>query len=244
MKINLYCFLISFFLCFSNKIGTNNPIKSNILLIANGSFEKEVVDQFKAMGVTIIALDGAANTLKDQGIQPDIILGDLDSIDKSEVLSYFLSQGVKLIEAPNQDGTDLSKGISYCCDQLKAKNIYITCALRGSRTDHSFENLSLLKKHYNPSIKMYIINPTDIIQFVRDEKITFTAVLGEKLGLFGFPSATAISSPGSLKWPLTKEYKLELGEKSSACNIITASEVTLSIKGDALLVRPLKGAKF
>lgn len=224
--------------CFLGASEAEERINQDALIIANGPFESEVVGSF-GNHVKIVALDGAANTLREHNIRPDVILGDMDSITQ-DTKAYFLSKNVLFENAIDQDATDLSKGIMYCCTKYNPKIIYIACALGGSRTDHTLENFSILKKHYNPTFKLLLVTRTEIIQFLKDETITFKAPIEGKLGLFGFPCATATSSEGSLEWPLTDAYKLELGVASSACNVIKSPEVTLTVKGDALLVRPFK----
>ena len=206
------------------------------LIIANGSFDKKLVLNLINKKPTIVALDGAANNLIRTNIVPDYILGDFDSIsDHAE--NYFKNKDVPFISTPDQNHTDLEKGVLFCKEK-GAKEILITCALGGDRTDHLFGNLSLLRRQYDKTktTKIQILTNGEVIEFLKNETIEFTAPKGEKFGLFGFPKATA-SSKG-LMWELDN-YPLELGFKESSCNILKDSEVQITVKGEALMIRPL-----
>ena len=78
-------------------------------------------------------------------VSPDIISGDFDSIDK-ELLEQSKTKGIEVIETPDQNFTDLMKGLDIC-EQRGAIDIAIVCSLGGERTDHSITNLGLLKKY-------------------------------------------------------------------------------------------------
>ena len=216
----------------SHTIFANNTC----LIIANGHFDKKLVLNLITKHPLVVALDGAANNLIRTDIIPNYILGDFDSIsDHAE--SYFKGKDVPFISTPDQNYTDLEKGILFCKEK-DTKEILITCALGGDRTDHLFGNLSLLRRQYDKTkaTKIKILTANEVIEFLKNETIEFKGPKGEKFGLFGFPKATA-SSKG-LMWELD-HYPLELGLKESACNILKDSTIQITVKGEALMIRPL-----
>ena len=222
------------------KSETIGKVSSEILMIANGSFDEELFNRLRP-GKTLVVLDGACNNLYQKEIVPDYIMGDFDSIS-IECKEHFLSilGGDKIISLPDQSKTDLHKGIEFC-DQLSASSIIIIGALGGERTDHEILNLTLLKRLHNPHRSLMIYSKKEIIQFLKDETITFEATVKAKFGLFGFLKATATSrgegEEKGLEWELNN-YHLEFGGPSSACNEIYSSPVILSIQGEALMIRP------
>ena len=206
------------------------------LIIANGYFDKKLVVKLAKKNPTIVALDGAANNLVRVNVTPDYILGDFDSISEATE-NYFRAKNVPFIPTPEQNHTDLEKGIFFC-KQKGTTKILITCALGGDRTDHLFGNLSLLRRHHDKtqSIKVQLLTANESIEFLNNETINFNGVPGKNLGLFGFPKAVA-SSKG-LVWELDN-YPLELGYQESSCNILQNSKVQITVKGEALMIRPL-----
>lgn len=92
----------------------------------------------------VIAVDGGANLLKKRGILPNVIIGDLDSID-NETLEFFKQHSVEVIKFPKEkDETDCELAIKYATDK-GAKNIEIINFL-GERIDMIFALYGLLKK--------------------------------------------------------------------------------------------------
>src|SRR5689334_14042058 len=123
---------------------------SNYAIIANGNFLTKEILLEAVKDRTIIALDGAADKLAALGLNPQLILGDFDSISpqaasywglkktfselSADTEPYRGNQGVLIVPALNQNLTDLDKALHYC-DQQNAKSIIILCAT-GARLDH------------------------------------------------------------------------------------------------------------
>ena len=93
------------------------------LIIANGSFDKKLVINLTKKNPVIVALDGAANNLVRINIVPHYILGDFDSISENTE-TYFRGKNVPFIPTPEQDHTDLEKGVLFCKEK-GAKKILI-----------------------------------------------------------------------------------------------------------------------
>ncbi|MBA2628482.1 MAG: hypothetical protein H0U78_00400 [Rickettsiaceae bacterium] len=62
---------------------------------------------FSEIDLPIIAADGAANLLLKNGIIPEVIIGDLDSIDKEQF------KQINLVHEPKQASSDFQKSIHY-----------------------------------------------------------------------------------------------------------------------------------
>ena len=86
---------------------------SKVLIVANGEWPKQfdVAQRANAYRV-VVALDGAANRLIGSNIIPNILLGDLDSVSES-VLEQCKASGVTIIHAPDQQSSDISKGLEW-----------------------------------------------------------------------------------------------------------------------------------
>jgi len=178
----------------------------------------------------LIALDGVSNVLKKWNLFPNIILGDFDSIS-DDTKKFFLENKVEIIHTPSQDATDLEKAINLC-DERKAQSIEIYNAL-GGRTDHTFGNLSFLKKCYrkNRSIKLY--NQKECLEYLEDVTLGLEGKKGDLLAILGFPEAYA-SSHG-LSYDM-KDYLLCLGKSESVSNSLALARASLNITGQSILI--------
>lgn len=229
-----FLFLAMWMFCIGTSSQSLAIDTDTFILVANGPFETEVVASLlENPHFTIVVLDGAANHFYEQGFTPHYILGDFDSIQKSSY-RHFQKANIEFVHTPDQNHTDLEKGIQFCAKQ-GAKKIIIVCALGGERTDHSFANLSLLKKHHGKPYRVCIHTPKEIIEFLKDEERTIQGRLDDKFGLFGFPQARGWSK--GLVWELNN-YPLKLGGKNSACNVLRDEIVFLKVQGEALMMRP------
>ncbi len=148
---------------------------------------------------------------------------------------------IVFVRTYSQNYTDLDKGIQFCLNQAKAGetvDIQLVCALGGNRTDHSLGNFAILrrynKKQY-PNLSLTIVTSEENIKFLQDETMTFASFIGEKCGIFGFPEAKVDCQ--ELRWPLT-DMHLKVGYSDSSCNEVKSSPVTISVKGEALIIMP------
>lgn len=213
------------------------------VIVANGDFlVREMIEQAIANKI-IVALDGAANTLLNLGIKPHIILGDFDSINTEKALPqvaishlktpYYNSQAIRIVPAPDQNNTDLTKGIRYC-DQEGAQSIAIICAT-GRRLDHHEANLRSLYKEYRAKRPLIIHGEEQSVRLLRDEAFSFSGEIGDKFGAVAYPEAE-ISSEG-LRYEL-KDFPLKFALSDSTCNELQSNKVNLTVRGNALIFMP------
>lgn len=207
------------------------------VIVANGEIDINLLREQPSSSV-MIALDGAANCFYKEGLVPDFILGDMDSIEEKTAL-HFKELEVSFLFREDQEHTDLEKGILFC-DQMKAHRIIILGALNGERTDHLFGNLSCLKKYHSSTRALSIHTSKEIIEFLKDQEVCIHAETGSKFGLIGFSEAIAYSHGegkiSGLQWELDA-FPLKLGVTESVCNIVVSPRVWIRIEGEALMIR-------
>ena len=86
---------------------------SKVLIVANGEWPKQFDVAHRAEDYrVVVALDGAANRLIGKNMTPDVLLGDLDSVSES-VLEQCKASGVTIVHAPDQQSSDISKGLEW-----------------------------------------------------------------------------------------------------------------------------------
>jgi thiamine pyrophosphokinase len=124
------------------------------LIIANGeACSSELLGQLLEWSPTVIVLDGALERVLELGIKIDVVMGDFDTRNPTELLAAQFP--VKILHTPDQEYTDLEKGIHYLIqEEYPAANILWAT---GRRADHTFCNIALLCR-YAKDISLKIID--------------------------------------------------------------------------------------
>lgn len=216
------------------------------LIIADGEFLSTDLILQATQNHIIIALDGAADRLAAIRIQPNIILGDFDTINPgpwgiqktfSEMTDsdqpYLNSDNILIIPAKNQQYTDLQKAIHYC-DQHQAASITIICAM-GGRLDHQEGNLRNLRLAYRADRPIHLHTETETIHFAKDETLTFKGNPGDKCAIMAFPGGFFTSLGLTYEG---QRFPLIFSQSESTCNSFKAPNVTIMVEGEALLIMP------
>ena len=168
-------------------------ITEKILILANGDFpnRKKALDLLDS-NLSLICCDGAANKCYSAGYKPDIIIGDIDSLN-SELKEVFID---RIIEVKDQNSNDLSKALNWA----KKNNIksVIIMGADGGDDDHYLGNLFLvLENNYNFDIKII----TRSGEFDLVNSATFPSNPNQKISIFCMDREAKISSKG-LKYEL------------------------------------------
>jgi thiamine pyrophosphokinase len=215
---------------------------NNCLIVCNGEFSKKLFNKFDRLNspakqFTVIACDGAANTLKKYSAAPDIITGDFDSISP-KVLSYYKNKKVIVKKVFDQDKTDLEKAIGLAL-KTHHKNITVI-GYAGGRTDHTLNNFSVLKKNCGKCSMKFVDDEFEI--FFAGKTTEFDYKKGEVVSLLAMPKAERIKTTG-LKWQLKNET-LEFGKREGALNMSSANHVKIETGKGSLLIFKKHFGKF
>lgn len=209
---------------------------SNKIIIISGGFLADpsfLHNKIKDLpGCPVICCDGGVRHLLNSGIRPDVIIGDMDSIDPAD-LENFAAQGTKIIKYPEtKDFTDTELALDYAID-LKPEEIFIWCAL-GGRLDHTLANVFLLCKGQEKGIKTYLMDEYSEA-FVLDKEVSFANEKGKTVSLVALtPEVTGITLSGFLY--SLQENTLIMGESRGISNMINDDRAVISIKKGKLLV--------
>lgn len=171
-------------------------LKNPLIIVANGEFPNHSIPLTKLKEAkTIIACDGASDSLLNRVYTFDLIIGDLDSISK-KTLNLFKN---RIIHIQDQSNNDLRKAIDYAKSK-GIKSISIIGAT-GKREDHTIGNIFSLLKYDNLDLKIY----TDIGIFSvvnNDEKIE--SFKGQQVSIFADDKTIKISST-NLRYKFNKD---------------------------------------
>lgn len=171
------------------------PETIDCVILANGTFPRsEIALKILHESPFLIACDGAVNKLLEKGIEPDAIVGDLDSISPEKKRRY----ETIIHHNPDQETNDLTKSANFARE--KGFSNVVILGATGKREDHTLANISLLTSYQELFEKVMMV--TDYGTFYPIQRTTtFHSCAGQQVSVFAlFPFGT-ISSEG-LRYPI------------------------------------------
>jgi len=197
-----------------------------VVILASGRFPESrfclrILDQ----AGMIICCDEAADSLLNFGIEPDLIIGDMDSLSRETRERY----RDRIVTIGEQENNDLTKAVHYCIEQ-GYPSVSILGAT-GLREDHTLGNISLLLD-YNRDIQARMI--TDHGEFsVLKSGERVRSYPGEQVSFFSVDNRVRVTSEG-LKYPLNN-MQLHNWWRASL-NEVEQEEFTLSFESEWPLI--------
>lgn len=144
-------------------------MKKALLISGGRQVSKELIEKYKDR--FIIVADGGAKLLKKYELKADLLLGDLDSIDR-ETLCYVKENNIEIKKFPaKKDFTDTALCIDYLLEE-DYKDIVILGAL-GTRLDHELANLYKLKMLYKLGVSAKIVDDNNEVIYVEEGEYEF-----------------------------------------------------------------------
>ena len=144
-------------------------MKKALLISGGRQVSKELIEKYKDR--FIIVADGGAKLLKKYELKADVLLGDLDSIDR-ETLCYVKENKIEIKKFPaKKDFTDTALCIDYLLEE-DYKDLVILGAL-GTRLDHELANLYNLKMLYKLGVSAKIVDDNNEVIYVEKGEFEF-----------------------------------------------------------------------
>ncbi len=184
-------------------------------------------------GDLLVAADGGARICRQLGILPHILIGDIDSLEDSEVV-YLSERGTEIIHHPvRKDYTDLELALRHV-QSLGIKQVIVLAAL-GARWDQTLANLLLPAAVELSGVDIQLVDGPQEVMLVR---------AGEELSIFGEPGDTVsliplggdaqgVTSHG-LEYPLDDET-LYFGATRGLSNSLLIQNASVRLKVGLLL---------
>lgn len=199
---------------------------SNCLIICNGEAPtRQLIHKEYREHNLLIAADGGAEYCFENGLTPDIVIGDMDSfIAKSDDLN--------MLKDEDQETNDLEKALKYAIE-----NEYAYCTILGAtglRVDQTLKNLSVLKK-FSGCFKRLIMKDSYGDIFLLPKAYQLNLPVNTTVSLFPLSGkATGIVLKG-FRYPLEHET-LQNGVRDGTSNVITASNASITYETGDLLI--------
>lgn len=128
-------------------------------------------------GDIVIAADGGYDALAAWGIEPDVVIGDLDSISsapRGEILRYPV----------RKDETDMA--LAYREGVRRGFRRFRIYGGTGGRADHSFANYALLLYAKEHGGEAELCDRTSTTRVIKNESVTLCGKAGRHFSVFSF----------------------------------------------------------
>ncbi len=209
----------------------------NTLIVTGGEINKNFLKKHLKINKydIIIAVDKGLETLDILNINPNYVVGDFDSIDKTILRKYENTQ-IEIIKLnPEKDLTDTHSAINLAIG-LKSKKIIIIGAI-GTRLDHTIANIHILKLAIDKGINIKIINETNEITLINNSIKIYKDQNYKYISLIPLTTTVENITLKGFKYPLTKRT-LYIGDSLGISNEQLQQEGEIQLeKGILILIR-------
>lgn len=195
-------------------------------IVGAGSFDG--FDIMPEAGDLIIAADGGYSYLQELGIEPDMLMGDFDSLADIPEDRYLIRH------SPIKDDTDMALAVAYA---VKAgyRRFFLYGTLGGRRLDHTIANLQLLTGMSRQGLEAYLIGQGSIITAVTDGAVSFPETASGMISVFCMGDAAAGVSESGLKYCLS-DATMTCDNALGVSNEFIGSKSRIEVKKGTLLI--------
>ncbi|WP_049960221.1 thiamine diphosphokinase [Pseudobutyrivibrio sp. LB2011] len=216
-----------------------------IAIIGGGSINKNFISEFISKldeaSLSIIACDSGYENCLDIGQEPDIVIGDFDSISKDayEKLQHSNAEVIKL--NPVKDDTDIEAALNIAIRKSMVGDYIYLLGATGKRLDHFLGNVNLLGMGCLKQRKVVIVDEYNYIQMISAGQVLnlsregAEAQFGHYISIFPYGGkATGVTMTG-FKYPL-ENATIEGFNTLTVSNEITEEVGSISLKEGYLIV--------
>ena len=180
----------------------------------------------------LIAADGGALPLLRAGLLPQIVIGDLDSLDAASA-DELAARGVELRRFPREKNeTDFELALLLAVE-LQATTIDVVGAL-GGRWDHTLANVWLLAHPALVGLRVRLLAPAQTLELVRDEAL-ISGQIGDTVSLIPLSAEVRGVTTRGLLWALD-EATLAAHQARGVSNVLLEPPGSVSIREGLLII--------
>ena len=206
------------------------------VLVCNGNINSKYLYANIKKEDYLIAVDGGANKLVKTIFTPDLIIGDMDSINKEAKKKF---RKVNQIVFPvEKNELDLELAIDYCLKQKFNEIIFL--GMVGSRLDMNLMNVFALEK-IPEKINARIIHLNQEIFLIRKSK-TLQGREGERVSFISLKKDANISLTG-FRYDV-QNFKLKFGTGVGVSNEFKKEKAVISFKDGLILCTYFREGAF
>lgn len=182
----------------------------------------------------VYCCDGAANWVKNIGIDINVLLGDMDSIN-DEALKFYEDNSIEVIKLPTEkDMTDTQYAADLAVDKGASEITFI--GAMGSRFDHTLANLHVLQRLFKRGIQAKILDDKNTICVVGEGENKIFGTKGQCVSILPVGNSVFINRTYGLYYPI-KNRALYIEEPLGVSNVFVENEAILDVKtGEAFII--------
>lgn len=170
---------------------------STCALVGASDFNAEHFQEMSAEGAFdfVIAVDGGLAHLKDAGVEPDMAIGDFDSLG-------YVPTGMRVTRfSPDKDKSDMELALRRA-KSMRYEDVYVYGGL-GGRLDHTLANLQLFAQFSEAGLYVTAIDATTAVTFVTGpDTFEMPAVEAGTVSVFSMNDKAEGVFERGLKWEL------------------------------------------
>ena len=210
---------------------------SSVAIFANGTitdFERVRAALTGENGVQVIAANGGAHYCAMLQLTPDLVIGDLDSLDEG-LRARLAAAGVRIEAYPrDKDRTDLELALRAAVNRNPERILLF--GLLGGRLDQTIANLLLLARPEWGPAQLITVEGPDTAYLVRGgDSLEIDGKPGETVSLIPLsPLVRGVTTQG-LRWALN-EAELSFGSTLGISNELDSVPAVIHTTGGVLLV--------
>jgi thiamine pyrophosphokinase len=184
----------------------------------------------------VIAADGGAAWLNSLGRTPDLLVGDLDSIDP-ELLAELVRSGVPVERHPaDKEASDAE--LALLCAAEAGDEVVLIGALGGLRLDHELANLLLIadRRWRDALHDLRIVRGSTLVRALHGgDRLAIEAAPGSTVTLLPIGGDAEGVRTAGLRYPLHADA-LRLGRSRGLSNQVVRAPASVSLEEGTLLV--------
>lgn len=159
-----------------------------VTLVGGGPVSAAQLAMARALAPRIVGVDSGADRLLRLGVQPEAVIGDMDSL--SPAAKQQLAD--RLFPIAEQDSTDFDKAL-----RSVAAPFTLCLGFQGARIDHGLAVLTSLVRH--PDRRAFVLGPRDLA-FLAPPDLQLDLARGSRLSLY--PMGPVAGESEGLRWPI------------------------------------------
>lgn len=204
-----------------------------VLIFANGDIagELEWIRPYLKKATAVLAANGGSRHLLALQHQPDVVIGDLDSLP-IEVRTWLEAENTPFISHPAaKNETDLELALLYAVENYP-DDLLLFGSL-GGRLDQTLANILLLTHPQLDGRRITLITANERAWLIQADD-QFQGQVGETVSLIALAGDVHIRATSGLQWSLQDEWLL-FGLARGVSNVISAETVSISVQSGSLL---------
>ncbi len=160
-----------------------------VTLVGGGDADAAQFRLALALAPRLLAADGGANMAVAEGLRPELVIGDFDSVTAETLATIGPDRQMHI---PEQESTDFEK----CLMRIRAPFI-LGLGFMGPRADHGLAAWNALVRH--AGAHCILLGPKDLA-FAAPARLALDLAPGTRISLF--PMARVTGQSRGLRWPI------------------------------------------